>query len=82
MQLYDMWGKMDERTGRMVVSQGKMEGGFKITSDYLSSLAQQDFPKAIELLSALSVKGTISANTMNKLFDMDIHSRNTMSKVA
>ena len=82
MELYNVWAKMDTQTGKMVVSQGKMENGFKVTSDYLSSLAQQDFPKAIELLSALQVKGVLSANTMNKLFDMDIHSRNTMSKVA
>ena len=82
MDLYNVWVKLDEQTGRMVASQGKMAGGFKMTSDYMSSLAQQDFPKAIELLSALQVKGVLSANTLNKLFNVDIHSRNIMSKVA
>jgi hypothetical protein len=42
MELYDMWAKMNTESGKLEVSQGKVAGGFKITSDYLSSLAQED----------------------------------------
>ena len=82
MKLYDVWVKMDEQTGKMVVSQGRMEGGFKATSDFLSSLVKEDAPKAIEMLSKMQLMGVISTSTLNKMFNMDIHSRNIMSKVA
>ena len=82
MELYDMWAKMNTESGKLEVSQGKVAGGFKITSDYLSSLAQEDLPSAIEMLSKLEVSGALSVQTMNKLFNVDIHSRNIMSKVA
>ena len=70
MDLYNVWVKMDEQTGKMVVSQGKLDGGFKMTSDFLSSLAQEDLPKAIELLSSLETKGFLGISTMNKLFTL------------
>src|SRR5574344_971252 len=82
MKLYNVWVKMDNQTGKMIVSQDKMEGGFIATADFLSSLVKEDAPKAIEMLSKMQSMGVISTNTLNKMFNMDIHSRNIMSKVA
>jgi hypothetical protein len=82
MDLYNVYAKLDEATGRVTTSQEKSNGAFKVTSEYLSSLAQEDLPKAIELLSSLQVNGYLGVQTMNKLFNVDTHSRNTMSKVA
>ena len=82
MDLYNINVKMDAQNKKLSISQEKSAGSFKLTSDYLSSLAQEDLPSAIELLSKLQVGGYLGVQTMNKLFNVDIHSRNIMSKVA
>lgn len=41
--------------------------GMKITSDYLTSLAEQDLPTAIELLSKLYKSGEITTATLKKM---------------
>lgn len=42
--------------------------GTKISSESLTSLAEQDLPKAIELLSKLYIKGEVTSATLKKMF--------------
>ena len=59
--------------------------GIQLTSEYLIQLAQDDLPRAIELLSELYKTGEISTTVLSKMFTgkmFALHSRNTMSKVA
>ena len=41
--------------------------GMKITSDYLTSLAEKDLPMAIELLSKLYKSGEVTTATIKKM---------------
>lgn len=41
--------------------------GSKVNADYLSKLAQEDLPLAVELLSKLTVSGQISQKTLTKM---------------
>jgi len=62
-----------------------MHEGEKVTATYLSTLAQEDLPKAVELLSKLYTNGQLSIQTLTKMFTSKLfalHRRNSMSKVA
>jgi hypothetical protein len=56
--------------------------GMEITADYLSSLSEEDLPKAIELLSKLYKSGEVTTSTLKKINNIVLHSGDTMSKVA
>ena len=63
---------MEKTASKMFNTQMKvnnvMRDGQIVTSDYLSTLAQQDLPKAVELLSELYTKGQLSIQTLTKMF--------------
>lgn len=59
--------------------------GNKVTADYLSTLSQQDLPKAVELLSQLYKTGQLSTAVITKMLTSKmfaLHGSNSMSKVA
>ena len=56
--------------------------GSKISADYITSLAEQDLPKALELLSKLYINGEVTGATLKKINVIVLHNGDIMSKVA